>query len=249
MNPVAIDPGRIRWIAFDAVDTLIEATPSVAAVYHQVGVRHGSRMTREQVATRFRQAFSQANEEGALSCGCPETDEAWHTCESRERLRWRTIVDAVLTDVVAREECFEELFVHFGRPSSWTCFPDVEPALLALREAGFRLAISSNFDARLNPVMDGLPPLRPIELRVISSQVGQRKPSIRFFQSLLSLTGCDPAEVIFIGDNPQTDVAAANAAGIAALRIDRAAAKGENRVLRSLAEIVEILGKGPKSKR
>jgi putative hydrolase of the HAD superfamily len=248
MDPVAIDPRRIRWIAFDAVDTLIQATPSVAAVYHQVGVRHGSRMAHEQVATRFRQAFSRANEEGALSCGCPETDEAWHTCENRERLRWQTIVETVLADVASREECFDELFAHFGRPSSWTCFPDVEPALVALREAGFRLAISSNFDARLNAVMDGLPPLRPIELRVISSQLGQRKPSIRFFQSLLSLTGCDPAELIFIGDNPQTDVAAANAAGIPALRIDRAAAKGENRLLRSLAEVVEILGKGPKPK-
>ena len=68
-----------------------------------------------------------------LSCGCLEADEAWHTCESRERLRWRTIVESVLDDVASQEACFEELFAHFGRPSSWTCFPDVEPALAALR--------------------------------------------------------------------------------------------------------------------
>ena len=47
-----------------------------------------------------------------------------------------------------REACFEELFVHFGQPSSWSCFADVEPALAALSQAGYRLAVSSNFDAR-----------------------------------------------------------------------------------------------------
>lgn len=248
MHQPAIDPRRIRWIAFDAVDTLIKPTPSVAAIYHQIGVRHGSRVPLEEVKARLRQAFSPADEEGALSCACREADEAWHTCESRERLRWRTIVETVLADVVSPNACFDELFAHFGRPSSWTCFPDVEPALVKLREVGFRLAVSSNFDARLNGVMDGLPALRPIELRVISSQVGYRKPSRRFFQSLLLRTECDPAELIFVGDNPQTDVAAANAAGIAALQIDRAAAKGENRLLRSLAEIIELLVEGPTSK-
>ncbi len=96
MNPVAIDPRRIRWIAFDAVDTLIQPKPSVAAIYHQVGVRHGSRRRLDEVAARFRKAFSQADEEGVLSCGCLEADVAWHTCESRERLRWRTIVESVL---------------------------------------------------------------------------------------------------------------------------------------------------------
>jgi putative hydrolase of the HAD superfamily len=241
MNHLAIDPRRIRWIGFDAVDTLIQPTPSVSAIYHQVGVRHGSRLPLDQVAVRFRQAFSDLNQEGALSCGCAEAADAWHTCETRERLRWQAIVESVLDDVVARDECFDELFAHFGRPSSWKCFPDVEPTLAALREAGFRLAVSSNFDARLNAVMDGLPALRPIGLRVISSQVGHRKPSNRFFQTLLDAAGCGPAELVFVGDNPQTDIAAAEAAGIPSLLIDRAAATGENRLLRSLAEMVELM--------
>jgi putative hydrolase of the HAD superfamily len=241
MNHVAFDPRRIRWIAFDAVDTLIQPTPSIAAVYHQVGVRHGSRLPLDQVAARFREAFSQLNREGALSCDCSQAAEEWHTCETRERLRWQTIVESVLDDVAYRDACFDELFAHFGRPSSWKCFPDVEPTLAWLRESGFRLAVSSNFDSRLDTVMDGLPALRPIELRVISSLVGHRKPSKRFFQSLLGAAGCGPAEMVFVGDNPQTDVAAAEAAGIPGLLIDRSATTGENRLLRSLAEIVELL--------
>lgn len=241
MTEPVLERRRIRWIAFDAVDTLIKPTPSVAAIYHEIGVRHGSRLPLEQVAARFRRAFSEAAVEGMPACGCPQAVEAWHTCENRERRRWQTIVDSVLGDVVSRDKCFEELFAHFGRPSSWSCFPDVEPALTALRTAGFRLAVSSNFDARLNAVMDGLPALRPIELRVISSQVGHRKPSRRFFQTLLARTGCQPAELLFVGDNPETDVAAAAATGIPGLRIDRAAPTKENRLLHSLNELVELL--------
>ena len=157
---------------------------------------------------------------------CPETDQAGHTCEDRERLRWQLIVESVLADVHSREECFNELFTHFGQPSSWSCFADVGPALAALSQAGYRLAVSSNFDVRLNGVMDGLPDLSRIKLRIISSLVGHRKPSPRFFESLLARAGCEPTEVLFIGDKADTDVAAANAAGIPALRIDRAATSG-----------------------
>ncbi|HEX4071932.1 MAG TPA: HAD-IA family hydrolase [Planctomycetaceae bacterium] len=247
MNEVEIDPPRIRWIAFDAVDTLIRPNPSVAAIYHQIGARHGSRLALDEVRSRFRQAFAHTEAEGVLTCLCPETDQAGHTCEARERLRWRLIVESVLADVRSRETCFEELFVHFGQPSSWSCFADVEPALAALSQAGYRLAVSSNFDARLNGVMDGLPDLSRIELRIISSLVRHRKPSPRFFESLLARAGCEPTEVLFIGDKADTDVAAANAAGIPALRIDRAATSGDNRVLRTLAEIADRLGKGAPS--
>jgi catechol 2,3-dioxygenase-like lactoylglutathione lyase family enzyme len=48
-----------------------------------------------------------------------------------------------------------------------------------------RLAAASNFDGRFDAICDGLPELRPIEVRTLSSQVGCRKPSVRFYQALL----------------------------------------------------------------
>jgi putative hydrolase of the HAD superfamily len=245
MHESSVDFQEIRWIAFDAVDTLIRPTPSVAAIYHTIGTRHGSRLALEQVSGRFRKAFAQAEEEGVLACDCSGTGEAWHTCESRERLRWKSIVESVLDDVTDRSACFEDLFVHFGRPSSWVCFPEVEAVLAALKDGGFRLAVSSNFDARLHAVMDGLPQLDPIELRLISSEVGYRKPSSRFFEALLARTGCRPEEILFVGDNPRTDIAAATAIGIPNLRIDRTSTQRQNLVLRSLSEIVELVARVP----
>jgi putative hydrolase of the HAD superfamily len=236
-----IDPRKIKWIAFDAVGTLIHPDPPVGAAYHQVGVRHGSRLARDEVTARFREAFVRVAEAEDLICSCAETRDSFHTCDDRERLRWRRIVSAVLDDVTTPEACFEELFTHFARPDSWAVYPDVGSALRRLRDAGYRLAICSNFDGRLNAVMEGLPELAPIELRIISSEVRYRKPSPRIFEALACAAGCQASEVLFVGDDAAIDVAAAEAAGLSALQIDRSYASGQNRTLRSLDELVARL--------
>jgi putative hydrolase of the HAD superfamily len=241
MTAQNFDPQTIKWIAFDAVGTLIQPDPPVGIAYRQVGERHGSRLSAPDVAARFRDVFSRVDEAADLICGCAEADDRFHTCEARERLRWQRIVDSVLDDVPAADACFEELFAHFARPDSWAVFPEVGRALRKLHEAGYRLAICSNFDGRLNAVMAGKPELAPIELRIISSEVRYRKPSPRFFEALVEAAGCGASEILFVGDDPVVDVAAAEAAGLPALQIDRRYASGQNRALRSLDELVARL--------
>jgi putative hydrolase of the HAD superfamily len=152
------DPRAIRWIAFDAVGTLIHPEPPAGVAYHRVGLRHGSRLGVAEVTARFRDVLTRVSESADPSCGCAEAGDRLHTCEARERLTWQTIVRLVLDDVnPGPDACFEELFAHFGRPAAWACFPEVEVALRTLRRAGYRLAVCSNFDSRLNAVMAGLP--------------------------------------------------------------------------------------------
>jgi putative hydrolase of the HAD superfamily len=239
MNKQRFDPRRIRWIALDAVGTLIHPNPPAGVVYHRVGVRHGSRLGAEEAASRFRDVLTGLVECDVLHCGCPEADDPLHTCESRERSRWQQIVEAVLDDAANPEECFQELFAHFGRPEAWACFPEVGSALEKLRGAGFRLAVCSNFDGRLNAVMDSTPELGPIELRVISSEVRYRKPSARFFDALTFGAKCAGSEILFVGDDPANDVAAAQAAGLWAWEIDRGRDPRQNQTLCSLNDLVE----------
>jgi len=241
MDDQSFDSRGIRWIAFDAVGTLIHPDPPAGAVYHLIGARHGSRLNAEAVAARFHEALAGVAERVDLDCGCRETSDRLHTCETRERLRWQQIVQSVLDDVVNPDVCFQELFAYFGQPTAWVCFPEVGAALEKLRQAGFRLAICSNFDARLNTVMDGLLELSPIELRIISSEVGYRKPSGHFFEMLIGRASCAPSEILFVGDDPTNDVVAAQSAGLAALQIDRECASVQNRALRSLDELVARL--------
>ncbi|HET6326518.1 MAG TPA: HAD-IA family hydrolase [Planctomycetaceae bacterium] len=241
MNVHPFESRRIRWIAFDAVGTLIHPNPPAATIYHRIGARHGSQLAPDVVATRFYQAVVVVAECDELDCGCRESGDRLHTCETRELLRWQGIVRSVLDDAADPEACFQELFAYFGQPRSWACFPEVGAALKRLQQAGFRLAICSNFDGRLNAVMESTPALSPIELRVISSDVGYRKPSARFFEALVRAADCGPSEILFIGDDPANDVAAARAAGLSALQIDRNSASVQNRTLHSLDELLALV--------
>lgn len=210
----------IRCIAFDAVGTLIYPEPAVAQVYHAVAAAHGSRLTRDEIRSRFHTAF-RATEQNDLQ-GVPHEGAArFITSEPRERQRWREIVDRVCDDVRDRDACFVELYEHFARPASWRCFDDVEPVLAELHARGYRLLLASNFDQRLQPVAAGLPPLRFIADSVISATVGFRKPSHAFFAALCNRAACRPDEVLMVGDDFENDVQGARACGLPALLLNR----------------------------
>ena len=146
------------------------------------------------------------------------------TSEADEEAFWREIVNGVLPDVSDPELCFRELFDHFARITAWACFDDVAPTLEGLRSRGFRLAVASNFDRRLHPLCDGLgagQPLRLFERRVISSEVGFRKPAAEFYQAVLKVTEAGPDELLVVGDDEQNDVLGARVAGLRAIHLRR----------------------------
>lgn len=229
----------LKWIVFDAVGTVIYPTPSVAVAYHNIGTQFGSRLTQDEVRTRFKAAFQAASE-----------NENAGTSERDEEHFWRRIVQETLPDVRDMEACFRELFDHFARPSAWACFDDVAATLSLLRNRGFRLAIASNFDRRLHPLCEGLGDgllLKQCEIRVVSSEVGYRKPSRNFYRAVLSGTGAQPNEVLVVGDDARNDVQGALDAGLRAfhLRRDAEIAQLDRPVLerdfiRSLQELSEL---------
>lgn len=83
------------------------------------------------------------------------------------------------------------------------------------------MAIASNFDRRLYSVIDGLPALRRIEQTFVSSVVGFRKPSVEFYESVVSGLGCDPSDILVIGDTEENDVTAPRNAGLTAIHLQR----------------------------
>ena len=97
-------------------------------------------------------------------------------------------------------------------------YPDVEAALEKLREHGFRLWLLSNaqqiFTAYelthlgLGKQLDGI---------YLSSDYGCRKPDVRFYRALLEEQKLDPVKCLMIGNDRETDIAGAKAAGMATL--------------------------------
>jgi putative hydrolase of the HAD superfamily len=210
-------PGDIYHLAFDAVGTLITPLPSPGDIYHQTARHFGSQLDAVEIARRFKQAFRNSE----LADAAADAELRLVTSEARERERWKQIVAEVIDDISDGAACFEHLFSHFAQPASWCCFDEVPQVLAELQNRGYMLAIASNFDRRLHDVCDGFPALRKIGLRIISSEVGFRKPGDKFFEALVSQTGCDPAEVLMVGDDLVNDVEGARRAGLGAVLINR----------------------------
>lgn len=202
----------VRAVVFDAVGTLIHPDPPAADAYAAAGRRFGSRHDAATIRARFRAAF--AREEAADRAAGHRTDD------DREVRRWRAIVAAVLDDVADADGCFRELFDHFARPAAWHCDPADAALLTELAHRGLTLGVASNFDRRLHAVFDGLPGLAPVRVRVVSAEVGWRKPAPKFFAAVVRATGCRPGEVLFVGDDFANDYAGATAAGLRAVLLD-----------------------------
>lgn len=193
----------IDVVVFDAVGTLIEPTPAVSEVYFKAGRRAGSLLTRDDIRERFARQFAERSSE-------------LRTSEELEELFWRRVVAAIFDDVADVSRCFEELHAHFAQPSAWRVNPDVDSLLPELRRRGVTLAVASNFDRRLHGILDSQIELSRISLRVISSELGWRKPHAEFFRNLLHRVGASPERVLMVGDDYDRDILPARAAGMRA---------------------------------
>jgi putative hydrolase of the HAD superfamily len=222
----------VRWVVFDAVGTVIFADPPVHMAYHRIGRKHGSSVTPEEALRRFRQTF-------AGRAATMATGSKFATSEDSERRFWRDVVSTVLPDVPSPDACFDELFAHFANPRSWGSYVDVPETIEMLQSRGIRIALASNFDARLHAVIDGLPDLAAIHMRIVSTEVGWKKPSRKFFDSVVSRCGVPADQILMIGDDQKDDVDAARDAGLRAVLLDRShSSEGDS--IATLEELVSM---------
>lgn len=97
-------------------------------------------------------------------------------------------------------------------------YPGVTDALATLRSKGYRLWLLSNAQAiftayelrllGLDGLFDGI---------LLSSDYGFRKPDTRFYHALTQAHQLDPARCLMIGNDRETDIAGAKAAGMSTL--------------------------------
>jgi len=206
----------IKAILFDAAGTLIHLPRGVGWHYREVAARHGLCLDEAKMGTAFAAAFRAAGPRVATGVSRPDDDKGW----------WRSLVRHALAGCGHEPEeepfdaMFEELYGHFAEPGVWALYPEVLPVLEALH-SHYRLAVVSNFDRRLYPVLDHLGIRRYFRTIVISSEVGIDKPDPRIFAVALSGLGVTSAETVHVGDDPEQDWRAAEAAGLRVYRVSR----------------------------
>lgn len=218
-TPAAAPPWpRPRGLLLDAMGTLIGLRAPVGATYAAVAAEHGIDVAPAAIDRAFPGVLRQAPPLAFPGLGGDRLLEA-------ERRWWGERIDAVLaaaggSDVPAPTALHHALFDRFADPSLWRVYPDVPAVLRRWHGAGLRLAVVSNFDRRLQPLLEGLGLADLFEAVVVSSSAGAAKPSPRPFRIALESLGLTADQVWHVGDSPE-DGAGASAAGVRCLLVQR----------------------------
>jgi len=243
----ATNVSRPDVLFLDVGDTLIKAHPSWAGVYRQGLLEAGI-------------AIPEKDLERALLVES-QTGGWWNIedpFEPTEENSWRRIL-AFDVAVLARaghsdlpEAAFRRVEDAFARRSAWYVYPDVMPALDALRALDIRLCVISNFVWGAPELIHDLELAAHFEALVISARVGFQKPNPGIFRHALDVMHVEPGMAMHVGDSYAADVVGARRVGINGVLIDRSgtdpARIREERedpdllVVTDLLELLELLG-------
>ena len=198
-------------LIFDLYGTLVDIhTEEDALVWEKTALYfgfYGAKYTGEELHAAFDEAMQQRQAGAGQSYECfPEIPVEQVMAQL---FREKGIGDADTLGMNAAQ-LFRIASIEYIRLYPW-----VKEALQHLRQKGYRLWLLSNaqraftaYELRylgLEDAFDGI---------YISSDYQCRKPDVRFYQALLQERQLDPATCLMIGNDRETDIAGAKAAGL-----------------------------------
>ncbi len=226
----------IDVLFFDAAFTLILPRTSVGEQYASIARRFGVKADGGELDSGFKAAWKAAR---SMSNGIP-----YGRTEEDARQFWRGIVTAAFENTGALlppDPYFETLFSHFETEECWYVPDDVVPAIKRAREAGLRIGVLSNFDARLFPILEAVGLASLFDRTVVSCEVGVEKPHPSIYHHAESLAGAPPDRIALIGDTPSDDYHGAIKAGWRACVIDRSGQVNDIPAKTDLVSAVDFL--------
>jgi len=221
---------NIQAVTFDVGGTLIRPWPSVGDVYAQVAQQHGNPNIHAETLNRQFAAAWKAKKNFNHSRGA-----------------WLELVQKTFAGVLDAgpvEELFDDLYARFAAAEAWQVFDDVHPTLDQLHAHGLKLGIISNWDERLRPLLAELRLSRYFEAVVISVETGCTKPARGIFDRAASLLAVPRDSILHVGDSWLEDEAAALAAGLHGLLLDRKDNRKAASSIPALDSLIELLGAG-----
>lgn len=126
----------------------------------------------------------------------------------------RLIAELGITGIV-----WEELFSDFDRriADHYVPFPGLHDVLAELSQTHALGIITNGKDEFQQRTINALGIAHHFKAILISEAEGVRKPEAEIFLRALKQLSCEPAEAVYVGDNPEADVRAARAAGLKAI--------------------------------
>ncbi|WP_088893507.1 HAD-IA family hydrolase [Leptolyngbya ohadii] len=219
LNLAPLEP-RPQVIFLDAVGTLFGVKGSVGEIYGSIARQFGVHTDEALLNQAFFHSFKAAPRmafPGASQAEIPQKEYAW----------WEAIAYQTFSEVGVVEqfsnfgEFFAGLYDYFAKADPWFIYDDVRQALDYWQSEGITLAVLSNFDSRLYPVLDALGLLYYFSSVTISTEVGAAKPETAVFQAALAKHGISADRAWHIGDSLREDYEGARKAGIRAFWLNR----------------------------
>ena len=231
-----------RAVLLDAAGTLIDVAQPLGRTYARLAREFGGDLDPEALTSGFRTAFADAPPMVFPSRQGTDLDRA-------ERGWWRAVVERVTRGcggVPEFDAYFDRLYAHYASAPAWRLYPEVPAVLAALRDRGLELAVVSNFDSRLPPLLDALGLAGFFDAMVCSGAAGAAKPDRAIFTHALAALGVEAPQALHVGDSREADYDGARAAGIEALLVDRDATASHGRSIPDLRGILDFLDNGEK---
>ncbi len=228
----------IKAVFFDVGNTLVYPYPSVSAVCAEVlqEAGHDRQITDIEAILPMVDEYyeDRYREDDTFWTSEQETSEIW--------TGMYTLLCRKLGIEQDAEGLARRVYDEFGEPSRWRLYDDVKPAFWRLSEHGLRLGVISNWDRRLEALLDGLGLGEMLDTVLSSAVVGLHKPDPRIFEMAMEKLDVRPEECVHVGDHHYADLLGARSAGMRALLIDRHGGDAVEADLRSLDEIDSLLG-------
>jgi putative hydrolase of the HAD superfamily len=194
----------IRAVLFDLYDTLLYLhAPLVAETRRQLGMRAGVDLDAWAALWRDNVMDRMLGRLGSL--------------EDEIRTMLRQLGADPSPELVAELAEAETA----GWTSAVTLYPETVPTLTALRERDFRLGLISNCSAQAGAVLQRIGLAERFDAIVLSCDVGVAKPDPAIFEHACRELGIALHESMFVADGAFTELDAARAAGMVAVKIEQ----------------------------
>ncbi|MFA5845242.1 MAG: HAD-IA family hydrolase [Coriobacteriia bacterium] len=207
----------LKAVSFDVGNTLLYPHPSVSEVVRQVLAEAGH--ARDLAAIDSLMPLVDRYYEDRY-----RADDTFWTSEEETSGVWVGMYSLLCARLGIEDEApalARRVYDEFGSASRWRAYPDVRPAFERLRARDLRIGIVSNWDSRLEGLLDGLGLSALIDVVVSSASVGLHKPDPRIFELACERMGVSPSRAVHVGDHVYSDIVGATAVGMNAVLIDR----------------------------
>lgn len=205
---------RYSAIFFDLDGTLRASLPEGFEAFVEYAGRVGIALTAEQIKSCEREAHRY--------WASARVDDDMARFDGRD---FWVHYNGLLLKAIGIENCdgcatrIQDLFDHYDPID--VVFGDARHVLKTLRAAGYTLALVSNRDDDLGPIVEKYGFADFFDVLLWGGQAKSYKPDPGIFKQALALCGeTDPARVLYVGDNYFADVVGARGVGMDAILID-----------------------------